>query len=453
MSGWVKGMRFLLFAASAALLFSAAVHPVPAQEQERSLGTIMDYYDSLVKQGMDGVENLLRSTKTEKSETEAVWSDLNERFISVFSRIGHYEFDSLLKKEKSDSAANTASEWSNSMKLLIHDLQAVGEVVAWQRQVNRDIFQIEFDVEQAPARLAGYTERMKDYGPRLAAIAGELRAGRLSSAEIQKCLNEVQSIRVTAENVSASMGRTIEYLGEDVTLEKELDRRIAKILEDWTQMKDRHPNVAPELSDAPLNWIPLAKKHWENLGKTRETFDRAYGPFLEGKIFKDIPVFRDYEYKDLSRPAVSLEIELKTALAAAVQKEKSEAELRRAIELDEELTGKERERIRKLDDSVSPQKERELSLAHSRAAGGITRVRELQLLMSRFPLDQVNSPEYRKLSEESSLIMDFKHPEQLAVERKIREFEELQKKVTRERETIINEHRDRRKKLGMAPEW
>ncbi|NCB17703.1 MAG: hypothetical protein EOM65_16210, partial [Synergistales bacterium] len=231
MSGWGKGMRFLLFAASAVLLFRAAVLPAPAQEQERSLGTIMDYYDSLVKQGMDGVENLLRSTKTEKSETEAVWSDLNERFISVFSRIGHYEFDSLLKKEKSDSAAKKASEWSDSMKLLIHDLQAVGEVVAWQRQVNRDIFQIEFDVEQAPNRLAGYTERMKDYGPRLAAIAGDLRTGKLSSAEIQRCLNEVQSIRVTAENVSGSIVRTLEYLGEGTGLGKEMDGRIGKVLE------------------------------------------------------------------------------------------------------------------------------------------------------------------------------------------------------------------------------
>jgi predicted HAD superfamily phosphohydrolase len=218
-------------------------------------------------------------------------------------------------------------------------------------------------------------------------------------------------------------------------------------------MKDRHPNVAPELSDTPLNWVPLVKKHWENLEKAREEFDKAYGPFLEGKIFKDIPVFREYEYKDLSRPAVTLEIELKTALAAAVQKGKSEAELRRAIELDEELTRKERERIRKLDDSVSPQKYRELSLAHSRAAGGVTRVRELQLLMSRFPLDQINSPEYRKLSEESALIQDFKHPEQLAAERKIRDFEELSKKVSQERETIISEHRNRRKKLDLAPEW
>ncbi len=445
----IRGVLFL--AGLTALIHAGALRPAFAQQEERSLETIMGSYDSLVKQGMDGIGNLLKSTKRERSEIEGVWDDLNERFISVFSKIGHFEFDSLLKKEKSESIAKGASEWSNSMTLLIHDLQAVGEVVAWQRQVNRDIAQREFDIEKAPNRLAGYTERLKDDGPRLEAIARDLKNRRLSSEAIQKCLDEVKSVRITAENVSGSIGRTIGYLEEDVTLGKEMDKRIAKILEDWTQMKDRHPNVAPELSDTPLNWVPLAKKHWENLEKAREEFDKVYGPFLEGKIFKDIPVFRDCEYKDLSRPAVNLEIELKTALAAAVQKEKSEAELRRAIELDEELTRKERERIRKLDDSVSPQRSRELSLAHSRAAGGIRRVRELQLLMSRFPLDQVNSPEYRKLSEESSLIMDFKHPEQLAVERKIREFEELQKKVTRERETIINEHRDRRKKLGLAP--
>ena len=441
-------MRLLFLAAAAAVMLCAAVLPAPAQEQERSLETIMDYYDSLVKQGMDGAENLLRSVKREKSETEAVWSDLNERFISVFSRIGHFEFDSLLKKEKSDSAAKKASEWSHSMILLIHDLQAVGEVVVWQRQVNRDIFQIEFDVEQAPARLAGYTERMKDYGPRLAAIAGELRAGRLSSAEIQKCLNEVQSIRVTAENVSGSIGRTLEYLGEGTGLGKDMDRRIAKILEDWTQMKDRHPGVAPELSDSPARWVPLAKKHWENLGKAREAFDKAYGPFLEGKVFKDIPVFRDYEYKDLSRPAVSLEVELKTALAAAVQKEKSEAEIRRAIERDEELTRKEMDRLRELRGSVSPEKRRALQLEDARAAGGVARLRELQIVMARHP---EGSAEYRKASEEARLIREEKHPEQLAVKKKLRDFEELERKVAEEIRRIHEEHEKRRKSLGMVP--
>ncbi|MGI6791014.1 hypothetical protein [Aminivibrio sp.] len=448
MFGWIREMRFLFFAAAAAVMLCAAVLPAPAQEQERSLETIMDYYDSLVKQGMDGAENLLRSVKREKSETEAVWSDLNERFISVFSRIGHFEFDSLLKKEKSDSAAKKASEWSHSMILLIHDLQAVGEVVVWQRQVNRDIFQIEFDVEQAPARLAGYTERMKDYGPRLAAIAGELRAGRLSSAEIQKCLNEVQSIRVTAENVSGSIGRTLEYLGEGTGLGKDMDRRIAKILEDWTQMKDRHPGVAPELSDSPARWVPLAKKHWENLGKAREAFDKAYGPFLEGKVFKDIPVFRDYEYKDLSRPAVSLEVELKTALAAAVQKEKSEAEIRRAIERDEELTRKEMDRLRELRGSVSPEKRRALQLEDARAAGGVARLRELQIVMARHP---EGSAEYRKASEEARLIREEKHPEQLAVKKKLRDFEELERKVAEEIRRIHEEHEKRRKSLGMVP--
>ena len=79
MFGWIREMRFLFFAAAAAVMLCAAVLPAPAQEQERSLETIMDYYDSLVKQGMDGAENLLRSVKREKSETEAVWSELNER--------------------------------------------------------------------------------------------------------------------------------------------------------------------------------------------------------------------------------------------------------------------------------------------------------------------------------------------------------------------------------------
>ncbi len=419
-------------------------------KNERTLETIMEAYDFLVKQGMDGVTTLLKSTKQEKSETEAVWDDLNERFISVFSKIGHFEFDSLQKKEKDESKANRAAEWANSMILLIHDLQAVGEVVAWQRQINRDIFQREYDIEKAPQRLAEFTDRLKERGPRLETIAKDLTSGRLSSAEIQKCLEELGWIRIAAENISGSIVREIGYLEEDVKLKKEMDKRIEKILENWKNMKARHPNVAAELSDAPIAWVPLAKKHWQNLEKTREDFDTAYGPFLEGKIMKDIPVFRDYTYEELARPVIALQVDLRTALAAAVQKEKSVEELRKELARDEELSNKERERVRVLYQKVSPEKSRALQLASVRAAGGVTRVRELQLIMSRLPLD---SPEYKKASEEAVLIADFRHPDQLAAARAIDEFEAETKKVYEEVGKIMEEHKKRKKSLGLTSDF
>ena len=113
-------------AVSVVVLLTVLLVVFPACAQERNVDTLIDYYDSLVKQGMEATERLLKSTKIEKSEVEGIWDDLNERFISVYSRIGHIEFDSMLKVDRNASRVSRASEWDNSMKLFIHDLQNVG---------------------------------------------------------------------------------------------------------------------------------------------------------------------------------------------------------------------------------------------------------------------------------------------------------------------------------------
>lgn len=419
-------------------------------KNERTLESIMEAYDSLVKQGMEGAATLLKSTKREKAETVAVWDDLNERFISVFSKIGHFEFNSLLKKEKNESKANRAAEWANSMTLFIHDLQAIGEVVAWQQQANREIFQMEFDIEKAPNRLAGYTDSLKERGPRLEAIAGDLKTGKLSSSEIQECLEELQSARIVAENISSSILREIEYLKEELKLKKEMDKRIEKILENWKNMKARHPNVAGELSDAPIAWVPLAMKHWQNLEKSREDFEKAYAPFLEGKIMKDIPVFRDYKNEDLAKPVIALQVDLKTMLVSAVQKEKSIEELRKELAKDEELSREEHERVKALVAKFSADKLRVLQLARARAAGGAARLIELRLIQAREPID---SEKYKKAVEDLALIDANRHPEQLAAVRAVEEFEAGSKKSNEEIGKIIEEYKRRKKSLGLAPDF
>lgn len=429
-------------------VFAAPLLSLAQERQERTVETLMDSYDSLVKQGMEAAETLLKSKKREKSEVEAVWDDLNERFISVYSKNGHFEFDSMLKKERNEARASRASEWDNSMKLFIHDLQKVGEVVAWQRKVNRDIFQLEYDIEKAPKRVEAYSGKLKEEGPRVEKIVQELQSGSISSEELRKRLDEVHDLRAEAENVSNSLERTITRLGEDLLLKPEMDKRIAQILENWSNMKARHPAVADELTDMPANWIPLVKKHWKDLEETREKFEKEYAPLLDGKLFSDVPFFRNSPYKDLAKPVIELEVRIKTAIISAAQKEKSAEELRKAVELDEELTKKEILRLQELRAMVSREKRRALQLEDARAAGGASRVRELQLVMARHP---EGSEEYRKASEEARLIQEEQHPEQLAVKKKLREFEELELKVSEEIRKVHEEHEKRRKSLGLAP--
>ena len=106
------------------------------------------------------------------------------------------------------------------------------------------------------------------------------------------------------------------------------------------------------------------------------------------------------------------------------------------------------DRLRELRGSVSPEKRRALQLEDARAAGGVARLRELQIVMARHP---EGSAEYRKASEEARLIREEKHPEQLAVKKKLRDFEELERKVAEEIRRIHEEHEKRRKSLGMVP--
>ena len=446
-----RGTLGVCMTALSVLILTVFAAPLPslAQErQERTVETLMDAYNVLVKQGMEATETLLKSKKREKSEVEAVWDDLNERFISVYSKVGHFEFDSMLKKERNEARASRASEWDNSMKLFIHDLQKVGEVVAWQRKVNRDIAQLEYDIEKAPKRVEAYSGKLKEEGPRVEKLLHELKSGSLSSAELQQRLDEVKNLRAEAENVSNSLERTLTRLGEDLLLKPEMDKRIAQILENWSNMKARHPAVADDLTDMPANWIPLVKKHWKDLEETREKFEEEYAPILDGKLFSDVPFFQNRPYKDLAKPVIELEIQIKTAIVSAVQKEKSVEDLRKAIALDEELTRKEIQRIQELNSMISPEKWRALLLEDARAAGGASRVRELQLVMARHPEE---SEEYRKASEEAHLIQDEQHPEQLAVKKKLREFEELERKVFEEIRKLHEEHEKRRKSLGLAP--
>lgn len=443
-----RGKAVVCMTALGVLILAMCTPVLPAAAQERTVETLMDYYDSLVKQGMEATETLLKSKKREKSEVEAVWDDLNERFISVYSKNGHFEFDSMLKKERNEARASRASEWDNSMKLFIHDLQKVGEVVAWQRKVNRDIWQLEFDIEKAPKRVEAYSGKLKEEGPRVEKIIHELKSGSISSAELQKRLDEVRNLRAEAENVSNSLERTLARLAEDLLLKPEMDKRIAQILENWSNMKARHPAVADELTDIPANWIPVVKKHWKDLEETREKFEKEYASILDGKLFSDVPFFRNRPYKDLAKPVIELEMRIKTAIVSAAQKEKSAEELRKAVELDEELTKKEVLRLQELRAMVSPEKRRALQLEDARAAGGTSRVRELQIVMARHP---EGSEEYRKASEESRLIQEERHPEQLVVKKKLREFEELERKVSEEMRKVYEEHEKRRKSLGLAP--
>jgi len=432
-----------------AILVMAGVGGPQAQEKARTVETVIEYQNYELQVGMEAVEGLLKTTKTDKSATVDRWNELNEKYFSSYARIGHYEFDSLLKQEKNEAVAARAAEWDQAIRLFTDELQNIGEVASWIRELNLDIMWMEYDTLHSRERLEGFMKAPAVHGPEAVKIAAELKTGKLSSKEVKKYLEDVQWMKSKAENISSSIARDVEELEKSVVTGKAMDGRIVKILEAWGSVGSRHPAMGAGKAEIAAGWVPVVKKRFEDYSKVREEFDKAFAPLLEGKLFRDVPIYRDYGYGELAKPFRDLELELKTALVAAAQKEKSEAELREAIAKDEELTKKEREQVRKLRDSVSVEKMRNLQLEASRAGGGLKRQREIQLSLSRLKED---SEEYKKLWEELILLAEYRHPEQLAVEKKIREYDELKKKVDEEVRKIYLEHDKRKRSLGLEPE-
>ena len=318
--------------------------------------------------------------------------------------------------------------------------------MAWQRKVNSDIFHIGWDIEYAPRKMREFTD-VREQMRTVDRVAEEVKGGKLSSAQIQKHLDTLRPYRPGLENMSDSIDRMVQGLSENLKLKPEMDKRISQILGNWTNIKARHPNVNSELTDMPPNWVALAKKHWENLEKAREDVEKAYGPLLNGTLFSDVPLLRGLPYKDLAKPVIELEIELKSQLVSAAQKEKSAEELRKAIAEDEELTRKERARYMELLGYSFVEKRRQLLLEEARLVGP-SYIRDLQLLQARNP---ENSEQYRRASEEMRLINEERHPHQLAIKKKRQELDELEQKMEAERMKLYEEHEKRRRSLGLSP--
>lgn len=444
----VKLLKTTAVLAIPLLLLIAGGGGAQTPEKARTVETVIEYQNYALQVGMEAVVNLLKTTKTDKSATVDVWNELNEKYFTSYARIGHYEFDSLLKQEKNEAVAARAADWDQAVRLFTGELQNVGEVVLWLRELNRDIMSMEYDTLHSGERLKHFMKWPAEDGPGAAKISSELKTGKLSSKEVKKYLEDVQRMKSRAENVSSSITNEVEELEKSVVTGKAMDGRIVKILEAWGDTASRHPAMGAEKAEIAAGWVPVVKKRFEDFSKVREEFNKAFGPLLEGKLFRDVPLYRDYGYGELAKPFRDLELELKTALVAAAQKEKSEAELREAIAKDEELTKKEREQVWKLWNSVTEEKRRQLTLELVRAGGGKERRTELTLRMVKLPEE---SEEYKKLREELTLLEEERHPEQLAVKKKIQEFEELKKKVEEEVRKILLEHEKRRRSLGLEP--
>ncbi len=428
------------------LLVIALVAPSPLWGFQERVGEIMRYEHELAKVGLEATERLLKTRKWEKADTEGVWDELNEKYFTAWDRLGHVEFDSLLKG-KQGSDVTKALEWANAMKLFRHEMQSMGRVVKWQRQMKADAFSIEITMRDLPAKIEEWLKKAGDAETLVGKLNQEMAGGKLTSDDLNSRLDDIRAIRSKMENVSSAVLRTVKDIDEWLYLNPDLPKDIGKIIENFGNAKARHPLVDAELTDWMVACPALMKKSREDYEEVRKDFDAIYQPVKSGKALDGVMLFKGLAYNKLPDPVMKCESELKLMIAKTVQKEASDAQLKKDLEEDERLSRQERDRILEIARLTGPEPRRALELELVRA-GGPDRIRDIQLRLSRM---EPGSPDYEKLREEFLLLDREEHPDQLAVKKKIKEFEDLAVRLGEESREIALAHEARRKKLGLKP--
>ena len=441
--------RLLAATALVAFLFLCAGGAEAAKPQ--TVQGIMSSCEADMKTGLEAVELLLKSTKREKSETVAVWEEINEKNFLKFRSSTIVEFSALLKG-KTDPASERALAWAAAMESFVVDLQSVGEVVEQLRKMNVLRDQIEFETEYLFVRMAEFQEELKKIGQILAAVNRDVSAGKLSSASSRETLleksDELTRARNMTETVVEAVDAALAAMKDGLAPPQEIDKRIAAILDGWTDVKAKHPDVKGDLTDVPPRWVPLVKNQWNNLLAARKKFDEEASPFFSGGLVRDLPFFgaaggSGSSYKDVVRPVLELEFRVKGMIEKA-----KEAEEKRRTDLakDEELTRGELARIRELERLYGPVREREVVVGLDRAAGGVARKAELQRR-----IDALGSGFGAKEREELRLLNEWKHPDQIPARDAYAVFYEGRARANEEIWGILKAHTERRRKLGLRP--
>ena len=447
----MNGRNPRLLAATVLLAFLLLPAGGAGAAKPQTVQGIMSSCEADMKTGLEAVERLLKSTKREKSETVAVWEEINEKNFLKFRSSTIVEFSALLKG-KTDPASERALAWAAAMESFTTDLQSVGEVVEQLRKMNVLRDRIEFETEYLFVRMAEFQEELKKIGLTLDAVKDAVAAGTLSTSSERGTLlgkaDDVLKARNMTEIVVEAVDAALAAMGKELSPPEEIDKRIAAVLEGWSDVKAKHPDVTADLTDIPPRWVPLVKNQWNNLLAARKKFDEEASPFHSGGLVRDLPFFgaagsSGSSYKDVVRPVLELEFTIRGMIEKA-----KEAEEKRRTDLakDDELTRGELARIRELERLYGPVREREVVTALERAAGGVARKVELQRR-----IDALGSGFGAKEREELRLLNEWKHPDQIPARDAYSAFYDGRAKANEEIAGILKAHAERRRKLGLRP--
>jgi len=442
--------------------------------------------------GVAAAEQLLKSSKTEAGEMTGKWNEILEQsfaspvmkelaqlrpLLKVTIDRGLAEAMQASLDRMSKGKAPVASSSGKAGITLpvardIHkdaeellgfaqEIQSVGEAVAWTLKVNRHIESLEFDIGNAPARVGAYVDDMKLMSASLMDIRRKANQamedysktrGSLAElkGEMSRYLTLTMTMKYKTQNATVSLVNTAKYLEPEtgyVIPATEL-KRMEVLADYWKDVKNLYPLLRQDIADGVARWAPHPKAKWANYLESKKEFNRVYAPLLQGNLFQGIPLFEGKKYTELSGVVLDTEMTLRSVIAAIAGEEKNVEIRRSSLMQDNVLTRKEQEEIRKLEAMYGPEREKSLTNAVYKAAGGYAKVVELERFLEN---SDVKDGAYAKVKEELDALLKRRHPEQRAADSALQTFYKQLPEAQRRVDAIIAEHGKRKKDLGLQP--
>lgn len=421
-----------------------------------------------ILEGIQSVELLLKSAKTDRSEMTGAFAALVEncfdspavRELSVMRTLLKVRLDQDQAPGSLPPGLRDLEREAAELIQFAEELAGVQEAVAWTERTNHQIGLLRFDVTHAPLRLGAFVKELQTIAASLVQIRSRLEGlpeKGLSPQQIQSLKRQVENdLKLTAvlkyrtQSAAFSLIKTAQAVGEGKAYvpDREGFKRMDVLAEFWREVPALYPLISRELVTAVGRWAPLPKSRWEALLAERETFDKIYGPLLSGEMLRGMPLFEGMGYPALPQVVAELERTARVGLARLEGLERDLEKYREALAQDGQLTARERQELLLLEARFGPQAARVQRIALATAGGGSRAISELERRIEGLP---AGSEERRRHEEDLGLLRRKQHPDQIAADRQWREFLRLSSEAQRRADEIVEGHIRRRQSLSLPP--
>lgn len=367
------------------------------------------YSEHVVEEYLPKFETIAKRKPGSSDSTD--WKTLGSQlFVSWYESREH---------QKTGTRPSDQDDWEKQHSQFLGGIKTGGpSLMQWREGVAISAAALQKEADEAPGRFDEIRRNMQVTDP-VWAKAIEIAAGgsgatwnREKLKEAQDAYANLKRMRDQVDSTYSALSRAYLYAAKD-NAEKPRARLTTDeqaTLKNWKTAVSTYPLVQKLYTQPVQEWAKLLEAAFDAEVKAWESMQKAFEPVKSGSIRSSSP-YKDCSWDKRVTECVQKTLDdLASAIAAAARKiEGADAK----VSEDKSLTEKEYRRLLELSSSISAEEWTKVRLAEARA----------------------------RTDEEAA-----------EAERKLKEFRATSKKVADESAKIKNEHKARRKALGIPPE-